>query len=82
MPIAGASLQDMNEPSNFVRGSVDGCPDSDLENPPYVPGELPPQPHHSDQGLVPCVGRLEAVPSEEPMGTAGLGKWGNPKSKV
>lgn len=28
----------MNEPSNFVNGAVDGCPDSPLENPPYVPG--------------------------------------------
>lgn len=29
--------KDMNEPSNFVQGSMEGCPDSDLENPPYTP---------------------------------------------
>ncbi|XP_018611814.2 lysosomal alpha-glucosidase [Scleropages formosus] len=29
---------DMNEPASFVSGSVEGCPDTDLENPPFVPG--------------------------------------------
>lgn len=32
-------IQDMNEPSSFVQGSEEGCPDSELENPPYTPSK-------------------------------------------
>ncbi|XP_072299488.1 lysosomal alpha-glucosidase [Eucyclogobius newberryi] len=36
VPVDGLWI-DMNEPSSFVQGSVEGCPDTDVENPPYTP---------------------------------------------
>ncbi|KAM6966271.1 lysosomal alpha-glucosidase [Tautogolabrus adspersus] len=36
VPVDGLWI-DMNEPSSFVQGSVEGCPDTDLENPPFTP---------------------------------------------
>lgn len=31
---------DMNEPSNMMDGQKDGCPNSALDNPPYLPGGI------------------------------------------
>ncbi|XP_056608795.1 lysosomal alpha-glucosidase [Triplophysa dalaica] len=39
VPVDGLWI-DMNEPSNFVQGSVNGCPDTYLEKPPYTPGVI------------------------------------------
>ncbi|XP_057201681.1 lysosomal alpha-glucosidase isoform X2 [Triplophysa rosa] len=39
VPVDGLWI-DMNEPSNFIQGSVNGCPDTDLEKPPYTPGVI------------------------------------------
>ncbi|CAN7938136.1 unnamed protein product, partial [Ixodes hexagonus] len=41
VPFDGAWI-DMNEPSNFYNGHVEGCPpDNRLDHPPYVPGGVP-----------------------------------------
>lgn len=29
--------QDMNDPSNFLNGTINGCPNTTLDNPPYLP---------------------------------------------
>ena len=31
-------LQDMNEVSNFIDGSIYGCPQTEYDKPPYIPG--------------------------------------------
>ncbi|KAJ8251633.1 hypothetical protein GJAV_G00223460 [Gymnothorax javanicus] len=39
VPLDGLWI-DMNEPASFVQGSMEGCPDTDLETPPYTPGMM------------------------------------------
>ncbi|XP_061557423.1 lysosomal alpha-glucosidase isoform X8 [Phycodurus eques] len=39
VPLDGLWI-DMNEPTSFVSGSTEGCPDTELENPPYTPRVL------------------------------------------
>ena len=36
--IVFSMLQDMNEVSDFVDGSLDGCPHTKYDYPPYTPG--------------------------------------------
>ncbi|XP_051905568.1 lysosomal alpha-glucosidase isoform X2 [Hippocampus zosterae] len=36
VPVDGLWI-DMNEPASFVSGSLEGCPDTELESPPYTP---------------------------------------------
>ncbi|XP_061605366.1 lysosomal alpha-glucosidase isoform X2 [Phyllopteryx taeniolatus] len=39
VPLDGLWI-DMNEPTSFVSGSTEGCPETELENPPYTPRVL------------------------------------------